>query len=124
MITLTNNAVQKLAKLIKDENNPKLMLRIFVAGGGCSGFQYGFTFDENKEEQDLLVEAEDGVRVLVDPASLNFLKGAEVDFVEDLSGAQFVIKNPNASSSCGCGNSFTPSPTGGCASSSGGGGFC
>ncbi|MBF0187783.1 MAG: iron-sulfur cluster insertion protein ErpA [Magnetococcales bacterium] len=113
MLTLTNNATSKLDGLIKDENNPNLKLRIFVSGGGCSGFQYGFTFDENQDPKDLVVDASDTVKVLVDPISLNYLKGAEVDFVEDLSGAQFVIKNPNAQSSCGCGNSFTPDTGGG-----------
>ena len=115
-LVLTENAVKKLASLIEEENNPNLMLRIFVSGGGCSGFQYGFTFDESKDEKDEMVE-KDGVRVLVDPVSINYLRGAEVDFVEDLSGAQFVIKNPNAQSSCGCGQSFTPSEAskGGCA---------
>lgn len=116
LVTLTQNATKKLASLLVEENNPNLKLRIFVSGGGCSGFQYGFTFDENQEENDSLIEA-DGVKVLVDAMSGNYLKGAEVDYVEDLSGAQFVIKNPNAESSCGCGQSFTPNTAGGCANS-------
>nr|CRH08184.1 Iron-sulfur cluster insertion protein erpA [Candidatus Magnetococcus massalia] len=106
-LILTDNATKKLSTLIEEENNPNLKLRIFVSGGGCSGFQYGFTFDENQEDTDLVVE-KDSVKVLVDAVSINYLRGAEVDFVEDLNGAQFVIKNPNAQSSCGCGNSFTP----------------
>ncbi|MBF0621575.1 MAG: iron-sulfur cluster insertion protein ErpA [Magnetococcales bacterium] len=111
-LTLTSNAAKKLSSLIKEENNPNLKLRIFVSGGGCSGFQYGFTFDENQDTKDVMVER-DGVKVLVDPVSINYLNGSEVDFVEDLSGAQFVIKNPNAASSCGCGKSFTPAEGGG-----------
>lgn len=110
-IQLTDNAVKKLGGLLEAENNPNLMLRIFVSGGGCSGFQYGFAFDENKDDKDELVE-QGGVKVLVDPMSLNYLNGAEVDYVEDLNGAQFVIKNPNAGSSCGCGKSFTPKEEG------------
>ena len=115
-LTLTQSATKKLGTLLADENNPNLKLRIFVSGGGCSGFQYGFTFDENQEDNDELIET-DGVKVLVDPMSGNYLRGAEVDYVEDLSGAQFVIKNPNAASSCGCGKSFTPNTAGGCANS-------
>lgn len=111
-MTLSSNAVKKLDSLIKEENNPELKLRIFVSGGGCSGFQYGFSFDENQEENDNLIESE-GVRVLVDPMSLQYLAGSEVDYVEDLQGAQFVIKNPGAASTCGCGQSFTPATTGG-----------
>ncbi|MBF0425649.1 MAG: iron-sulfur cluster insertion protein ErpA [Magnetococcales bacterium] len=114
-LTLTPSASHKLDALLREENNPKLKLRIFVSGGGCSGFQYGFTFDENQDEGDLLVES-NGVGVLVDPMSLNYLRGAEVDFVEELNGAHFVIKNPNAANSCGCGNSFSPKSdgSGGC----------
>ncbi|MBF0148107.1 MAG: iron-sulfur cluster insertion protein ErpA [Magnetococcales bacterium] len=115
-LTLTQSATKKLGTLLADENNPNLKLRIFVSGGGCSGFQYGFTFDENQEDNDELIET-DGVKVLVDPMSGNYLRGAEVDFVEDLNGSQFVIKNPNAASSCGCGKSFTPNSAGGCSNS-------
>lgn len=114
-LTLTASATKKLDALIKEENNPNLKLRIFVSGGGCSGFQYGFAFEEKQEPDDALIES-GGVGVLVDPASLNLLKGSEVDYVEDLNGAQFVIKNPGAASTCGCGQSFTPNETGGCAS--------
>ncbi|MBF0340833.1 MAG: iron-sulfur cluster insertion protein ErpA [Magnetococcales bacterium] len=115
-ITLTPSAAGKLSELLAEENNPQTKLRIFVSGGGCSGFKYGFTFDETQEEEDTLIESH-GARVLVDPTSMGFLAGAEVDFVEDLSGAQFVIRNPNAASSCGCGQSFTPNTMGGCANS-------
>lgn len=115
-LILTKSATDKLADLISAENNPDLKLRIFVAGGGCSGFQYGFTFDERQEASDEVVES-DGVKVLVDSTSINYLRGAQIDYVEDLNGAQFVIKNPNAASSCGCGNSFTPRDGGGCAHS-------
>ncbi|MBF0178979.1 MAG: iron-sulfur cluster insertion protein ErpA [Magnetococcales bacterium] len=113
-LTLTPSAVRKLDTLLQEENNPQIKLRIFVSGGGCSGFQYGFTFDETQEPEDTLVESNGGC-VLVDPTSLNYLRGAEVDFVEELSGARFVIRNPNAGSSCGCGQSFTPKAAGGCA---------
>ncbi|MBF0428239.1 MAG: iron-sulfur cluster insertion protein ErpA [Magnetococcales bacterium] len=115
-ITLTPNAAKKLAELLSEETNPLTKLRIFVSGGGCSGFKYGFTFDETQDEFDLLIES-NGAQVLVDPTSMNMLAGAEVDFVESLSGSQFVIKNPNAGSSCGCGQSFTPNTMGGCANS-------
>ncbi|MBF0446024.1 MAG: iron-sulfur cluster insertion protein ErpA [Magnetococcales bacterium] len=112
-VTLTNNAVKKLSNLFAEENNPDLKLRIFVSGGGCSGFQYGFTFDEKQEDQDTVIEADD-VKVLIDSMSLGHLAGSEVDYVEDLNGSQFVIKNPNAASTCGCGQSFTPNDKGGC----------
>lgn len=116
-ITLTTHATQKLDSLLKEENNPNLKFRIFVSGGGCSGFNYGFTFDEQQDESDMMIQSE-GVRVLVDPLSFGYLKDVEVDYVEDLNGAQFVIKNPNAASTCGCGQSFSPAPSGGgCANS-------
>ena len=113
-VTLTTSATRKLDALLKEENNPDLKLRIFVSGGGCSGFKYGFTFDEQQDATDAVIE-QDGIQVLIDAISINYLKGIEVDYVEDLNGAQFVIKNPNAASSCGCGQSFTPSASGGCA---------
>lgn len=116
-LVLTQSATRKLADLMQEEDNPNLHLRIFVTGGGCSGFQYGFTFDEQKDEADEMVES-DGVRVLVDAVSIRYLRGAEVDYVEDLNGAQFVIRNPNAASSCGCGSSFEPKADGTCASKS------
>ncbi|NGZ07193.1 MAG: iron-sulfur cluster insertion protein ErpA [Magnetococcales bacterium] len=115
-LSITPSAANKLGELLQEENNPQTKLRIFVSGGGCSGFKYGFTFDDTQEEADTLVES-NGARVLIDPTSLNYLMGAEVDYVEDLSGAQFVIRNPNAASSCGCGQSFTPNNMGGCANS-------
>ncbi|MBF0163838.1 MAG: iron-sulfur cluster insertion protein ErpA [Magnetococcales bacterium] len=115
-ISLTLSAATKLGELLQEENNPQTKLRIFVSGGGCSGFKYGFTFDDTQEEGDTLIESH-GAKVLVDSTSLGLLAGAEVDYIEDLSGAQFVIRNPNASSSCGCGQSFTPNSMGGCSNS-------
>lgn len=102
----TDAAASKVADLIAEEGNPNLKLRVFVSGGGCSGFQYGFTFDEDVADDDTSVVKE-GVTVLVDAMSYQYLVGAEIDFVEGLEGSQFVIKNPNASSSCGCGSSFS-----------------
>jgi iron-sulfur cluster insertion protein len=105
-LVFTDAAAQKVGELIEEEDNPDLMLRVFVAGGGCSGFQYGFTFDEKIEEGDSSVENQ-GVTLVVDPMSVQYLMGAEIDYKEDLQGAQFVIRNPNASTTCGCGSSFT-----------------
>lgn len=105
-IVFTDAAATKVNELIQDEDNPDLMLRVFVSGGGCSGFQYGFTFDDSKEEGDSSVENQ-GVTLLVDPMSVQYLMGAEIDYKEDLQGAQFVIRNPNATTTCGCGSSFT-----------------
>ena len=105
-LVFTDAAAQKVNELIQEEDNPELMLRVFVAGGGCSGFQYGFTFDEKVEEGDSSV-VNQGVTLLVDPMSVQYLMGAEIDYKEDLQGAQFVIRNPNASTTCGCGSSFT-----------------
>jgi iron-sulfur cluster insertion protein len=102
----TDAAAQKVNELIQEEDNPDLMLRVFVAGGGCSGFQYGFTFDEKVEDGDSSV-VNQGVTLLVDPMSVQYLMGAEIDYKEDLQGAQFVIRNPNATTTCGCGSSFT-----------------
>ncbi len=99
-------AAHKVASLIEEEGNPNLMLRIYIQGGGCSGFQYGFKFDDQKMEGDLEVET-DGVKLLVDPMSLQYLNGAEVDYTEGLQGAQFVVRNPNATTTCGCGSSFS-----------------
>ncbi|KPV39379.1 iron-sulfur cluster insertion protein ErpA [Thiohalorhabdus denitrificans] len=104
-IELTDSAVEKLKELIAQEGNPDLMLRVFVSGGGCSGFQYGFTFDENRQEADTVVE-KDGVTILLDMMSIQYLMGASIDYKEDLEGAQFMINNPNASTTCGCGSSF------------------
>ena len=104
-IVFTDSAAAKVADLIAEEGNPDLKLRVFVQGGGCSGFQYGFTFDENTEEGDTRVENR-GVTLLIDPMSIQYLAGAEIDYREDIEGAQFVIRNPNASTTCGCGSSF------------------
>ena len=105
-LVFTEAAARKVGELLKEEDNPDLMLRIYISGGGCSGFQYGFTFDETREEGDAAVE-QLGVTLVVDPTSLQYLEGAEVDFKDDLSGARFVIRNPNAQSTCGCGSSFS-----------------
>lgn len=106
-IIFTNSAAAKVGALIAEEGNDNLKLRVYVSGGGCSGFQYGFTFDEEVNEDDTQVE-NDGVTVLVDSMSVQYLTGAEIDYKEDVSGAQFVIRNPNASTTCGCGSSFSP----------------
>lgn len=100
------SAAAKVRELIQEEGNAALALRVFIQGGGCSGFQYGFEFDENRADDDLAVDT-DGVTLLVDPLSLQYLMGAEVDYSESLQGAQFVIRNPNAKTTCGCGSSFS-----------------
>ena len=105
-IVFTDAAATKVSELIREEDNPDLMLRVFISGGGCSGFQYGFTFDESVEDGDSQVENQ-GVKLLVDPMSVQYLMGAEIDYKEDLQGAQFIIRNPNAQTTCGCGQSFT-----------------
>jgi iron-sulfur cluster insertion protein len=105
-VLLTENAARRIAFLKQQEQAETARLRIAVSGGGCSGFQYGFSFDDHRNEDDIVFER-DGVGVVVDEVSLDLLDGAEIDFVEDLMGAAFQIKNPNASSSCGCGNSFS-----------------
>ena len=105
-INFTDSAAQKVAQLIEEEGNPDLKLRVFVQGGGCSGFQYGFTFDEIVNEDDTTME-KNGVQLLIDSMSYQYLVGAEIDYKDDLEGAQFVIKNPNAQSTCGCGSSFS-----------------
>jgi len=105
-IVFTDAAASKVGELIAEEANPNLKLRVFISGGGCSGFQYGFTFDEDIEDGDSQVE-NDGVTLLVDPMSIQYLMGAEIDYKEDLQGAQFIIRNPNAQTTCGCGSSFT-----------------
>ncbi|WP_411833153.1 iron-sulfur cluster insertion protein ErpA [Pseudoxanthomonas mexicana] len=99
-------AAAKVRELIREEGNQDLALRVYIQGGGCSGFQYGFEFDENRAEDDLAVDT-DGVTLLVDPLSLQYLMGAQVDYSESLQGAQFVIRNPNARTTCGCGSSFS-----------------
>jgi iron-sulfur cluster insertion protein len=105
-LVFTSAAAGKVAQLISEEGNPDLMLRIYIQGGGCSGFQYGFTFDETINEGDEEIVT-DGVKLLVDPMSLQYLAGAEIDYSEGLQGAQFVIRNPNATTTCGCGSSFS-----------------
>ncbi len=105
-LLFTPTAAAKVGELISEEGNPELALRVYIEGGGCSGFQYGFEFDENRAEDDLAVVT-NGVTLLVDPLSLQYLTGAEVDYSEGLSGAQFVIRNPNAKTTCGCGSSFS-----------------
>jgi iron-sulfur cluster insertion protein len=105
-LAFTAAAAAKVRQLIDEEGNASLKLRVYIQGGGCSGFQYGFEFDEEKAEDDLAVET-DGTTLLVDPLSLQYLMGAEVDYSESLHGAQFVIRNPNAKTTCGCGSSFS-----------------
>ncbi len=105
-LLFTDAAALKVKGLIEEENNPSLMLRVFISGGGCSGFQYGFTFDEALQEGDTMVE-NCGVKLLIDPMSYQYLVGAEIDYTESLEGAQFVIRNPNATTTCGCGSSFS-----------------
>jgi iron-sulfur cluster insertion protein len=105
-IIFTDSAAAKVSELIAEEDNENLMLRVYVQGGGCSGFQYGFTFDESANEDDTQVE-KNGVKVLIDSMSIQYLTGAEIDYREDASGAQFVIRNPNATTTCGCGSSFS-----------------
>ena len=105
-INFSDNAVKKVKELIEEEGTPDLKLRVFVSGGGCSGFQYGFTFEETINEDDTKVE-KDNVILLVDPISLQYLTGAEIDYQDNVQGSQFVIKNPNATTTCGCGSSFS-----------------
>jgi iron-sulfur cluster insertion protein len=105
-IHFTDNACNKVRDLVAEEGNPDLKLRVFVSGGGCSGFQYGFTFDEIANDDDSVIETQ-GVTFLVDPMSYQYLVDAEIDYQESLEGSQFVIKNPNATTTCGCGSSFS-----------------
>ncbi|WP_050464956.1 iron-sulfur cluster insertion protein ErpA [Herbaspirillum autotrophicum] len=105
-ILFSDSAAAKVAQLIEEEGNPDLKLRVFVQGGGCSGFQYGFTFDEIVNEDDTTMD-KNGVQLLIDSMSYQYLVGAEIDYKDDLEGAQFVIKNPNATTTCGCGSSFS-----------------
>lgn len=114
-IVITENAANKIWELISEEGNFQLKLRVFITGGGCSGFQYGFSFDETINEDDTVIVKESGkdqnnhnikVQLLVDPMSLVYLVGAEIDYKSDLSGEQFIIRNPNAKTTCGCGSSF------------------
>lgn len=105
-LVFTDSAASKVKQLIEDEGNVDLKLRVFVSGGGCSGFQYGFTFDEVANEDDTVL-SKNGVQLLIDPMSFQYLVGAEIDYQEGLEGSQFVIKNPNATTTCGCGSSFS-----------------
>ena len=105
-LTITESAVTKISCLIAEEKNPKLKLRTFVQGGGCSGFQYGFTFDEDENEDDFVIE-KSNIKILIDSMSMQYLTGAVIDYKEDLSGSSFSIKNPNAQTTCGCGSSFS-----------------
>lgn len=105
-LVFTDAAAVKVRELIDEEGNPDLKLRVFVTGGGCSGFQYGFTFDEEVSDDDTQLQ-KNGVTLLIDPMSFQYLVGAEIDYTEGLEGSQFVIKNPNATSTCGCGSSFS-----------------
>ena len=105
-INFSDNAVKKVKELIEEEGTPDLKLRVFVSGGGCSGMQYGFTFEDSINEDDTKVE-KDNVMLLIDPMSLQYLTGAEIDYQDNVQGSQFVIKNPNATTTCGCGSSFS-----------------
>jgi iron-sulfur cluster insertion protein len=105
-INITDSCYDKVADLLAEENNPALKLRVFVQGGGCSGFQYGFTFDEEQAEDDFVIE-KDAVKILVDSMSYQYLIGAVINYKEDVIGSQFVIENPNAQTTCGCGSSFS-----------------
>ena len=105
MVSMTQNAVQRLERLIAAKEKSSLMLRVYVQGGGCSGFQYGFQFEEQREEDDLEFER-DGVKLLVDSMSFQYLMGCEIDFIDDLMGTRFVVSNPTAATTCGCGSSF------------------
>jgi iron-sulfur cluster insertion protein len=107
LVKMASGAIAKIKELMAEENNPNLKLRMFVSGGGCSGMQYGFTFEEEVNEDDFDLEF-DGIHVLVDSMSSQYLQGAEVDYTESLQGSQFSIKNPNAQTTCGCGSSFNP----------------
>jgi len=105
-LIFTAAAAAKVAELVAEQDNPNLKLRVYIEGGGCSGMQYGFTFDENESEDDAKVVT-DGVMLLIDPMSIQYLMGAEIDYVDNLQGSQFVINNPNAATTCGCGSSFS-----------------
>ena len=105
-LNFSDAAAYKVKELIDEEGDQSLMLRVFISGGGCSGFQYGFTFDQTEGDGDTVVENQ-GVKLLIDPMSIQYLMGAEIDYSEGLEGAQFVIRNPNASTTCGCGSSFS-----------------
>ena len=105
-VEITESAINKVSELLAEENNPNLKLRTFVQGGGCSGFQYGFTFDEEQNEDDFVIERP-GMTILIDAMSMQYMVGATIDYKEELMGSSFTIKNPNAESTCGCGSSFS-----------------
>ncbi len=105
-LTISHDAVQRINQLLEARNSPDLRLRVYIEGGGCSGFQYGFQFDETSEDDDILMEYQ-GVKVIVDMLSLQYLSGAEIDFKDDIMGSRFLVNNPNASATCGCGSSFS-----------------
>jgi iron-sulfur cluster insertion protein len=107
MITVTESAKIKVLDLLAEENNPKLSLRTFVQGGGCSGFSYGFTFDELNNDDDFVIALDEKYNLVIDGMSMQYLQGAEIDYTDDLTGSQFVIRNPNAQTTCGCGSSFS-----------------
>lgn len=107
MVEITEAAKNKIIDLLIDENNPGLMLRTFVQGGGCSGFQYGFTFDDTKNEDDFEFQINETYKFVIDSMSMTYMNGAVIDYKEELMGSQFVIKNPNATTTCGCGSSFS-----------------
>jgi len=104
-LKISESAVQRVNQLLATKNNPDLLLRVYIQGGGCSGFQYGFQFDESQQEDDIAIE-QSGVKVVVDMLSLQYLDGAEIDFRDDLLGSRFLVNNPNATTTCGCGSSF------------------
>ena len=106
LVTISDSAVTKLKEIIAEENNPNMKVRMFVQGGGCSGMQYGFTLEEEQNEDDFVIE-KDGVQLLIDAMSSQYVQGAEVDWTESVQGSQFAIRNPNAQTSCGCGSSFS-----------------
>ncbi len=105
-LKISGDAASRITELLASKDNPDLMLRVYIQGGGCSGFQYGFQFDENQQEDDITVE-HDGIKVLIDMLSLQYLNGAEIDYKDDLMGSRFLVNNPNASTTCGCGSSFS-----------------
>ena len=105
-LTISGDAVNRINELLTTKNNPDLMLRVYIQGGGCSGFQYGFQFDENPQQDDITLEQK-GITVLVDMLSLQYLAGAEIDYKDDIMGSRFLVNNPNASATCGCGSSFS-----------------
>jgi iron-sulfur cluster insertion protein len=107
MVEITESAKAKVIDLLNEENNPELMLRTFVQGGGCSGFSYGFTFDEAHNDDDFEIALSDRWKVVIDAMSMQYLTGAQIDYTDDINGSQFTIKNPNAQTTCGCGSSFS-----------------